>query len=319
MKHRKIFSLLSSLVGLALFVIAVIALRHELHGHTWAEVSRALRMIPVGRLLLATLFVVLIYTVMTGYDTLAFSFIRHKIAYRSIAYTSFIGHALANNIGFAAILNSSVRLRYYLARGVTAIQVLQVIAFSSLTFWLGFSTVATTIFLVAPPPIPDFLHLPFTSAQPVGFFFLALLVFYLLWSTTHQHQELRIHGQVFRYPPLPISILQIAVSGTEWILGASIVYILLPHGLHLSFVHFLSIFLLAQISGLISQIPGGIGVFESIILALIPGARDVPEVLASLFVYRILFNLLPLLLATVLLGAKELIHRRNRARNQAAA
>ncbi len=303
-------AILPSLLGITLFIIAIMALRHQLRGHTFYEVIRALQNISVMRLILAAVLVVIVYTIQTFYDLISFRFIAHKIAYRSIALASFLGHALANNIGFAALMSGSMRFRYYVTRGVSPIDILFVVAFGSLSFWLGFGTVCMVNLLFFPPPIPPFFHLPFPSFQPVGFILLILLLFYLVWSATHQHKSIKVFGHTFRFAPLRVSFLQILTSSSEWLVGASILYVLLPPSLALSYGSFLSIFLIAQIAGLMSQVPGGIGVFESIVLALMPGASAVPEAIASILVYRIFYNLAPLTIATAILGYREVVNRR---------
>ncbi len=304
-------AILPSLLGIALFVVALLALHHELRGHTFHEVFLSLQAISQARLILAAVLVVLVYSIQTLYDTISFRFIRHTIAYRSVALASFLGHAIANNIGFAALMSGSVRFRYYLARGVSPGQILFVVAFGSLTFWLGFGTVCMVNLLFFPPPIPPFFHLPLSSLQPVGFVLLILLVLYLVWSATHQRSTFKFFGYHFRVAPLRITFLQILTASSEWLVGASILYVLLPPSLSISYGSFLSIFLLAQIMGLLSQVPGGIGVFESIVLALMPGAMAVPEAIASILVYRIFYNLAPLTVATGIMGYRELLHRRD--------
>ena len=77
----------------------------------------------------------------------------------------------------------------------------------------------------------------------------------------------------------------------------------------MGFGHFLEIYLLAQLAGLISQVPGGLGVFESVMLLMAPEAMSAPQLLGALVVYRGVYYLLPLVLATVALGIEELIRR----------
>ena len=48
----------------------------------------------------------------------------------------------------------------------------------------------------------------------------------------------------------------------------------------------LGLFLFAQLSGLVSQVPGGLGVFETVIVLLLSSRIPVSNILASLLVYR---------------------------------
>jgi phosphatidylglycerol lysyltransferase len=59
------------------------------------------------------------------------------------------------------------------------------------------------------------------------------------------------------------------------------------------------VFVLAQAAGVVSQIPGGIGVFESAFLWLMSAAQSThhPSLIGALLLYRIIYYFLPLMLA----------------------
>ncbi|HTC37991.1 MAG TPA: bifunctional lysylphosphatidylglycerol flippase/synthetase MprF, partial [Steroidobacteraceae bacterium] len=77
----------------------------------------------------------------------------------------------------------------------------------------------------------------------------------------------------------------------------------------LGFFAFAGVYLLALAAGAISNVPGGIGVFEFVLLLLMP---SVPEdrLLGALIAYRAIYYFTPFAIALVLLGAHEVwIHR----------
>jgi uncharacterized membrane protein YbhN (UPF0104 family) len=303
---------LPSILGIVLFLVALLVLRHELRGHTTQEMIHALRNIPTARILFAVLLSTTAYLILTAYDALAFYFIKHRLPYRKIALTSFIGYALGNNVGISAIACGSVRYRFYSAHGLSALQVLQIAAFASLTFWVGFSAVASIVFLAAPPLLPPSLHLPFGSVQPFGFLLLVLLLTYLVANLFSQQRTLTLFRQTFFLPTFRVSIGQVAISSLEWLFTASIPYVLLPHVPGFSYPQFLGIFLVAHIAGVSSQVPGGFGVFESVILGLLPSFLPLPDAFAALLVFRLVYNLLPLTAATVIMGGREVMQRRRK-------
>lgn len=55
-----------------------------------------------------------------------------------------------------------------------------------------------------------------------------------------------------------------------------------------------------------SNIPGGLGVFETTILYLLPKQVTTSEILGSLLAYRAIYFLLPLFMALSLLGFQEI-------------
>ena len=55
----------------------------------------------------------------------------------------------------------------------------------------------------------------------------------------------------------------------------AVLYVLLPGGMGMTFAGFICIFMIAQVLGVGSQVPGGLGVFDGImlhvLLPLVPG------------------------------------------------
>jgi uncharacterized membrane protein YbhN (UPF0104 family) len=62
---------------------------------------------------------------------------------------------------------------------------------------------------------------------------------------------------------------------------------------------------------MISQVPGGLGVFETVVLMLLPATIPAPTALGALLAYRAIYYLLPLLLAAVGFGLHEMWLRRS--------
>src|SRR5436305_13366496 len=105
---------------------------------------------------------------MTGYDTLAFRYIRHPLPYFKIALASFIGYAFNNNVGLSGLVGGSLRYRLYAGWRLTAVEIAKVIAFCTISFWLGFVLLRGTFFILAPPLAPAPVHLPFGSVRLLG-------------------------------------------------------------------------------------------------------------------------------------------------------
>ena len=123
-------------------------------------------------------------------------------------------------------------------------------------------------------------------------------------------KPLKIRGWEFEIPGLKLSIGQLLISSLDWAIAAGILYVLMPRGLELTYSKFLGIFLLAQIAGLLSSVPGGLGVFETIILLLMSDYGEPTAIMSSLLLYRVIYYILPLILASVLLGVNEFLSRR---------
>lgn len=306
---KKLLSWASALFGFAMFFVALWALRRELHGRTVAEIFQAAAMVSWQGIALALFLTAACYLCLTGYDLLAVRSLAKKPRWRSVMLNSFICHAMSINVGFSSIMGGSIRCHYYLRKGIKGTDIIHIVTFCLVTFWLGFLILGGIIFLFLPPTVPEFIHLPFSTLQPLGALLLLSLGAYFFIILIHR-QPLSVRGWVIPVIPARVTLAQILVSSSEWLIGTAVLFVLLPHHPELTYFHMLSFYFLAHVSGLISQVPSGLGVFESIVLALVPGDMDPSAVVGALLLYRLIFSLLPLSAAGSLLLVRELRYRR---------
>lgn len=296
-------------LGLVLFVVALWVLHRELREVHYHDVIRQALELPHGRVVLSLLLTLLNYLVLTGYEILAFRSIQHPLKYGKITLASFIGYAFSNNVGLSMISGSSIRYRLYTAWGLSAWEILKVITLITLTFWLGLCATAGVVFLWEPVAIPTALHLPFASLRPVGALLLLLVAGYLVWIAVGR-KPLKIFSWEVALPSFRMSVAQIAVSSLDAVLAGAALFVLLPSVPGLSFPEFLGIYLLAMVGGAASQVPGGLGVFETMVVVLLGPAVPASHALGALLVYRGIYYILPLIVASVLLGAHEIAQRK---------
>jgi hypothetical protein len=166
------------------------------------------------------------------------------------------------------------------------------------------------VFAIEPLTIPGLLHLPFATVQPLGLLFLMAIGAYLGLSSCRR-RSLKVGGWVLPRLPLRLSLAQILVTSCDWALAAAVLYVLLPSHGGLPYLTFFGSYLLAQIAGIISNVPGGLGVFETVLMLLLAPLLGSDTLLGSLLVYRVIYYLMPLLVGVGLLAAYELYQRRH--------
>ena len=308
MKGR-LFHSLGPLLGVVLFAVALWVLHHELKLYHFHDIMSQAREIPRDRVFIGLVLTFFSYLIMTGYDVLALRYIGKPLTYGKIAFASFIGYAFSNNIGLSMVAGGAVRFRLYSGWGLSGVEIAKVVAFCTGTLWLGFLTLAGTLFLLEPMDIPKALHVPFGSIQILGGVLCALVITFVSASLIRK-EPIKIRGWEVSVPSGTLLVAQVLVASLDWLIAGSVLYILLPSSSGLTFLGFLGIFLLAQLAGLASQIPGGLGVFESVMLLLLASTMSAAEALGSLLVYRGMYYLLPFLLAVTLAGCKEIIEKR---------
>lgn len=299
-------------IGACLFVLSIGAIHSELHHYGWQNVLDSFQTIFKTRLASAFVLMLVNYVVLTGYDTLAMFYLGQSLPLAKTSFVGFVSYAISNSVGLAILSGSAIRYRLYQSWQVPAPIIAQAIAFCNLSFWVGLLTVGGITFVIDPLQLPEFLRLPFLSVHPIGLTFLAILVVYLL-MTGNLIKPLKI-GQ-WQVPKIPfaVSLAQVGLTAADWILASGVLYVLLPGHHHLSFPGFFGIYLLAQVAGIISNVPGGLGVFETVVLFLLTPKYSSVEVLGALLAYRVIYYWIPLASASLSLGGFELLeHRRGR-------
>ncbi len=310
---RRIIGILPALVGTVLFGAALWVFHHELSQYRFSDIRHYLAGISAQRIAIASLLTIAGYLLMSGYDILALRAIKHPLAYRKVVLGSFVGYAFSNNIGMAMLAGASVRYTLYSAWGLSPTEIAKVVAFCTLSLWLGFLSLGGVLFLINPLTLPAGLHFPFASLHLVGILFLLCVAAYLVLCLLRK-KPLILFGRALWLPGSGLLFPQIIVAVLDWSLAGSVLYVLLPPSPSFSYPLFLGIFLLAQLAGLASQLPGGIGVFETVCLLLLKPYFPVPQILGSLAIFRVVYYLLPLVLAAVLLGGFGLSRHQARLR-----
>lgn len=314
---RKLLHSLPPLLGLLLFSTALWVLYHELQAYHLADIVHDLRNVPTRHLTMAILLTATSYLIMTGYDALALRYLRRSLSYTKIALASFISYAFSNNIGLSMLAGGSVRYFLYSSWGLSPLEISKLILFCTLTLWLGFFTLGGLVFVFEPLTVPADLHLPFDSLHILGVVLLTIVFVYTLLCLFRNKRPFSGERWGNMLPGFSLLIPQMVLSLLDWILAGAVLYVLLPDFSPFTFQTFLGIFLLAQLAGMASQVPGGIGVFETVAVLLLTPALPAPEVVGSLLIYRGIYYLLPLVVAAVMLGAKGAFQYRERIRKTA--
>lgn len=291
------------LLPLAVLAAAAWALRRELSGFSFRDVERGLAAIPGRWVALAALATAADYLLLSGYDLLALRWVARTLPLGRVVFTSFIAYAFGNNVGLSLVSSGSVRARLYSQWGLAPGEIARVVGFTAVQLWAGLLPLLGVVLLAgAPGPLPPL------AARAVGVLALAAIAGYLV--VARRGAEVGIRGFTVRPPSLRLALAQIAVSAADWTLAALVLWLLLPQAAAKSFPALLALFIVAQVGGLASQIPGGLGVFDTIVIAALTPSVPAAEALSCLFAYRLVYYLAPFLVAFLLLVGNEAVVRR---------
>lgn len=307
MPIERVRQLLPVVVGLALFAAALYVLRLELRTLSWPELTAAILETPAPRLALAVALTAVNYLALTGYDQLAFAYINKPMPRLRIAIASFLAYAISNTVGFAMLSGVSVRYRFYTRWGVSAVELSRIIACYSTTFWLGLLVLGGASLALS--PLPEVHWLPANAIlRPVGWLLLAVAPAYLV-MTMVRRRPVRLGSIELPIPPVSIAFAQVVISALDWTLAGAVLYTLLPPSA-LTFLQFLGMFLAAILIGMVSHVPGGVGVFEGLMMLFLAPSLSSGQILPALIVFRVVYYLLPFSVGLVGLVADEARQRR---------
>ena len=288
---------------LLIFCVALWVLDRSLHHIRWGHVLERLADTPGLSVLWSLLCVAGSYAMLTLYDFLALRVIGHRLPYLRVAKTSFIAYSIGHSVGLSSISGGSIRLRRYTDDGLSALEIGGVVLLCTLTFALGVATLLGFSLIFEAREAEAILHVSHDTARVMGELMLAGVAACLLFTAVRR-AYVTVGGRRFTLPRLRYSARQTLASCADLSFAAASLYFLMPPEVSLSFPAFVGIYVLAIAAGVVSNVPGGLGVFEGVMLLLLPAVPK-EKLLGAVVLYRILYYLLPLMLGLVLLAWGE--------------
>ncbi|GLY15883.1 bifunctional lysylphosphatidylglycerol flippase/synthetase MprF [Kineosporia rhizophila] len=294
----------AQLAVLGALVAAVTVLQQRLAGYPWHRLSEDLGAIGPGPLALAVLATAASYSIMVSYDALALNYVEHAMPLRRYAAASFVATAFGNTLGASALVGAALRARVYSAWGLPAFAITRVTGFNLVTLSLGSSVLIAVGLIWSPDAVLAWLPFGRVVSALLAAALLGGVVAYLAWCGRGRQPVMVKNWRIDR-PTRTMATTQLAVSVVEWLTMAAVLYVLLPEGHGLGFAAFSVLFVLATTLGLISNVPGGLGVVEAVLVVAL--ADNTPEtgLVTALIAYRLVYYLVPLGVAAVVLAVLE--------------
>jgi phosphatidylglycerol lysyltransferase len=222
----------------------------------------------------------------------------------TVVLTSFIAYALGNTVGLGVLTGGAVRMRLYTAAGIDAARVAQAAAFNAGAFVIGMTAFGAAGLLWGAPDVAELVRIPSWLLRAIAI--LLLLAVGALVVAAARSREIKILNRwPVRLPPPELAIRQLLISALDLSASAAALWFLLPADI-VSLPAFFAWYAMAVALGLLSHVPGGLGVFEAVILLACGGRAPPEQIIGALVLYRIIYYLLPLIAAAMLLAGYEL-------------
>ncbi len=303
-KLRQGLGVVARFAWLAVLVFALAALQREWGGFHLADLNDALRAIGPMHLTIALLLTALSLTCNAALDLVGLRWLRRDLPVGKVLGTALIAGSFSMNGGGTILGGGTIRLRLYGQYGMDGAEIARLTGFLLVAGWLGHAFLAGILLSWSP------LELPWLSAaagRGVGI----LLV--ISCGTLAVLSGTGFRGKPLAFlPPLKILLVAMVVSTLDWLFAGLALRVFLPQAIPTP--EFLAATVVGQALGAASHVPGGVGVMELSISKLANGLAPPSVMAGALLAYRLIYYLIPFLIAVAAVSCREIWNKRHWAK-----
>ncbi|MDH4166100.1 MAG: hypothetical protein OEY13_12785 [Gammaproteobacteria bacterium] len=291
------------LVSVLLATLAGWVLWRTFQRISFADVLTQMQAVPASRLALAGLCAAAAFTVLAFYEVAVVRYVKHCIGRAKPMLTAFIAFPLGHAIGQAMLSGGALRYRMYTPAGFSATEVGATVLLANMPYGLCVGLLLDISLVAAAEMLEPMFRISSEWLRVLGVIGLCKDAGYVLLILLRK-KPVKLGGWSVNLPTPAMTALQLLVGLADVFLVSSVLYLLLPESVGLTFLAFLGAYLASILAGVLSHVPAGLGVLESMLLLLLP---DVPpeQLLAAVLMYRVIYEIIPVLIALALWGTFE--------------
>ena len=296
-RTKRLFKKLISYSGIVFFILAAVMLYWQLRAYSLRDIAHAIMAIPLANLVAACLACLAGYFALALYDYLALNYVGEskKVSWWKWMRAGMLGFAISNNAGHAVVSGGAIRYRLYTRWRIRGGDILKMLTISGFTYFLGCAAIVVIGYFLVPHDILGTATSARFGINLLFAFCLAAVLAYFAVTIVFRKKSIKI-GQIrFQVPSTKMALTQMILGMTDSVLAGLVLYFCLIPFVDIPFGVFIGLFVIAQTMGVFSQVPGGIGVFETIFLVALPNTVDKADIFGALLAYRIIYYVLPLI------------------------
>lgn len=302
-QQKRFLNKFVSWLGLFFFGLAAFMIYRQLSKYTLEEIKDAIIAVPNKNIMYACIASFCGYMALSSYDYLALRYIKHKMAAWKWIFAGFIGFAVSNNAGHAIVSGGAIRYRLYTRWRVQASEIVKMVTFSGFTYLVACFFLVIIGFMLSPGHLLASISSPLVN-WGLMIFSVGGMLFYL-WGCAYYKKPIIIKEIEFEAPSVPMAVAQMVIGSADILMASLVLYFVMESYVDIPFVTFIGAFIVAQVLGVYSQVPGGLGVFELVFTNLMPEEENQANLFAILVLYRIIYYLLPLVISGIVLFVYE--------------
>ncbi|MBR3782025.1 MAG: UPF0104 family protein [Alphaproteobacteria bacterium] len=294
-RTKRLIKKVISYSGILFFMLAAAMLWWQLRTYSLSDIAHAILDIPFTNLVMASVACLMGYLVLSLYDCLALKYVGGHVSWWKWMLAGILGFAISNNAGHAVVSGGAIRYRLYTRWRIRAGDIVKMLTFSGFTYFLGASAIVVIGYFLIPRTMFDGSVGLSVGLNAMFAFCLAALLAYFATTIIFDEKSLKIGNLRFQVPTTSTAFKQTVLGIADSVLAGLVLYFCMIPFVEIPFTTFIGLFVIAQSTGVFSQVPGGIGVFESIFLVALPDSVDKANIFGALLAYRIIYYVLPLI------------------------
>jgi phosphatidylglycerol lysyltransferase len=291
-------ALARSIVTVAILAIAAVLIHGELKSARLADIGGAIARTPLWAIGASAAFTVATYLCEALVEWHALKFIGKPLKLGRTILAASAASALSIAMGFGLASGTAARLRFYAFAKLSAADVAKITALVSGAIYLTGMIVLGLSGLGAPGVLAARLHWPVWGVILLSLALLAPAPAWFLVLRRWRGSDSKAFGVRGR-------AVTLAAGLGNWIFQGAAMFVLAVHPVG-QFPAFLAAFGLGSLIGSLTGVPADLGVLEATVLgshALGPAHQGA----AALVLYRVIFQLIPLIAATTVMGVRQVM------------
>jgi phosphatidylglycerol lysyltransferase len=294
-KTKRLIKKIISWSGVFFFLVAAGMLYWQLRHYSFYDIARALWRIPFINLVWASLACAAGYAALSFYDFLALRYVGKMVSWWKWMLAGMLGFAISNNAGHAVVSGGAIRYRLYTRWRIRGGDIVKMLTYNGFTYFLGCTAIVVLGYFLVPHEL--FSQSVGASIGMHGLFIFCVASLGAYFATTQlfRNKTVKLGELHFRVPTTGAAFFQTLLGMLDSVLAGLVLYFCLTPFVDIPFSTFIGLFVIAQVAGVFSQVPGGIGVFESIFILALPVDANRADIFGALLAYRIIYYVLPLI------------------------
>jgi uncharacterized membrane protein YbhN (UPF0104 family) len=294
-------------VSVVLAVLAAVVLWRTFQRISLDDVVAQMRAVPASTLTLAALCAATAFTLLALYEIVVVRYVKGAVHRARPMLTAYIAFPLGHAVGQAMLSGGALRYRMYTPAGFAATEVGATVLLANMPYALGFGLLFDITLVFAADMLAPMFRVSSRWLFLLGCIGLCKDAAYLLLILLRS-RPVKLGGWSVNLPTPAMTALQLAVGLADIFLISTVLYLLLPATVGIGYLPFLGAYLASVLVGVLSHVPAGLGVLESMLLLLLPGVPP-EQLLAAVLMYRVIYEVIPAGISLALWGVFEACSR----------